>query len=41
MGETATERLPVTPSTKNLVDERKPDGVTYDYWIREQLGVEK
>jgi hypothetical protein len=37
----ATKRLPVTPETKDLIDEEKPDGVTYDHWIRrEALGVE-
>lgn len=33
---TADKRLPVTPETKELIDERKRDGVTYDellkYW---------
>jgi squalene cyclase len=41
MGREATKTLPVKPETKNLVDEQKPDGVTYDYWVRKQLGVEE
>lgn len=35
----ATARIPLKPSTKELIDERKPDGVTYDYWIRQLMGV--
>lgn len=41
MSRVADKRLPVTEETKNLIDDRKPDGVTYDYWIRKHaLGVE-
>lgn len=39
MDELATERMPIKPSTKELIDEEKPDGWTYDYWARRQLGV--
>lgn len=35
----ATARIPVTSETKELLDEQKPDGVTYDYWVRRQLGA--
>jgi len=41
MGREATKTLPVKPETKKLVDEQKPDGVTYDYWIRDLLGAEQ
>jgi hypothetical protein len=38
----ADKRLPITEETKQLVDEKKDDGVTYDYWIRrEALGIEE
>lgn len=30
----ATERVALRPETKRLLDERKPEGVTYDHWIR-------
>jgi len=30
----ATARLPITPETKELIDEVKDDGETYDLWIR-------
>jgi len=40
MARQATETLPLKPETKQLVDEDKPDGWTYDYWVRYQLGVE-
>jgi hypothetical protein len=40
MGRKATKTLPVRPETKQLVDERKPEGVTYDHWVRQLLGVE-
>lgn len=37
-----TARIPCKPETKRLIDERKPDGVTFDYWLRTQaLGVEE
>ena len=32
----ATERLPLRPETKRLIDEEKDDGETYDLWIRRQ-----
>jgi len=28
------KRPPVTPETKELIDERKPDGVSYDFFLR-------
>jgi hypothetical protein len=40
MGRKATATIPLKPETKQLVDEEKPEGVTYDYWIREQLNGE-
>jgi len=39
MTERADARLPVTHSTKDLLDERKDDKKPYDLWVREQLGV--
>jgi len=40
MAREATATLPLKPETKELVKERKPDGWTYDYWVRRQMGVE-
>jgi hypothetical protein len=41
MSERADKRLPVRGETKQLIDERKPEGMTYDLWLRrEALGVE-
>jgi hypothetical protein len=34
MAERADQRLPLKPKTKQLIDEEKPDGVTYDHWLR-------
>jgi hypothetical protein len=34
MGRNTTERIALTPETKDLLDEQKPVGVTYDHWIR-------
>jgi len=28
------KRPPIKPETKDLIDEVKPDGVSYDHWIR-------
>lgn len=39
MGREATKTIPVTPETKQLLKEEKSDGVTYDYWVRKQLGA--
>lgn len=36
----ATERVPIRPETKQLLDERKPDGVTYDRYLRRLMGVD-
>lgn len=36
----AYKRPPIKPETKKLLDERKPDGVTYDRYIRQLMGVE-
>lgn len=33
----ATERVALRPDTKSLLDERKPDGVTYDHFIKTLL----
>ena len=35
------KRPPISKETKNLIDERKPDGVTYDHFFRQLLGVEE
>jgi len=40
MGRNATETIPLTPETKELVKERKKDGKTYDLWLREMMGAE-
>ena len=32
----ATETIPLTPETKELVKERKRDGETFDLWIRRE-----
>lgn len=39
MGRQATDSIPLKPETKELVKEDKPDGWTFDYWVRRQLGV--
>jgi len=39
MGRKATDAVPCRPDTKELIRERKPDGWTYDYWLRRQMGV--
>ena len=36
----ATERLPLTPETKRLIDEQKDDGMTYDLWLRRDPRVD-
>jgi hypothetical protein len=38
-GRKATAVIPLTPETKRLLEESKPDGVTYDRWVRKQLGA--
>lgn len=35
----ATERIALRPNTKDILDDRKPEGVTYDHYVRELLGV--
>jgi hypothetical protein len=35
MGRKATDALPIRPETKRLVDEVKPEGVTYDHWVKQ------
>ena len=40
MARRATETIPLTPETKQLIKERKKDGKTYDLWVRELMGVE-
>lgn len=41
MAREATSELCIKPKTKELCKEAKPDGVTWDHWIRENaLGVE-
>lgn len=32
------DTIPVKPGTKEKIDEQKPDGVTYDYWVRDMMG---
>lgn len=34
MGRNTTERVALTPETKKLIDEKKPDGVEYDPYLR-------
>jgi len=34
MGRNTTKTVALTPETKNLIDDRKPEGVTYDYFVR-------
>lgn len=41
MARKATKCIPVRPDTKNLVDEQKPEGVTFDHWIRKQMDAER
>lgn len=37
----ATAELCIKPETKELVKEQKPDGETYDRWVRrEALGID-
>jgi len=35
------KRPPISEETKQLLDEKKPDGVTYDKFIRDLLGVNR
>jgi hypothetical protein len=38
----ATAELCIRPETKELCKEAKPDGVTWDRWVRkEALGIER
>lgn len=37
MGRTTTERVALTPETKALLDERKPDGVTADFYVKHAI----
>lgn len=32
------ETIPVHKGTKERIDNEKPDGVTYDYWVRQLMG---
>jgi len=42
MARKATETIPLRPETKDLIKERKPDGETFDLWVRrEALGIER
>jgi hypothetical protein len=34
MGRETTKRVGRTPDTKRLLDEKKPDGVSHDYYIK-------
>jgi len=34
-GENAIKRIPVKPTTKELVEEVKGDGITFDKWLRD------
>jgi hypothetical protein len=41
MGREATAEICCKPETKRLIKEEKPDGETYDRWLRRvALGVE-
>lgn len=33
--ENSDDRMPVKPSTKQLIAQEKGDGMTYDRWLRE------
>ena len=37
MGRNTTKRVALTPETKRLLDEQKPDGVSHDFYIRHAL----
>lgn len=39
MGRKATKQIPVRPETKQLADEQKPEGVTWDRWVRTLMGA--
>ena len=39
MARQATETIPLRPETKKVINERKPEGWTYDHWARVQLGI--
>lgn len=41
MAREVTEQIPIRPETKQLIQERKPDDVSYDYYIRRLMGVEQ
>lgn len=34
MAREATKTIPLTPETKRLLKESKPEGVTFDHWVR-------
>jgi hypothetical protein len=34
MGRETTERVALRPETKSLLENKKPDGVDYDFYIR-------
>jgi len=35
------KRPPLQPETYELLKERKPDGVTFDHYVRQLMGVEE
>lgn len=35
------KRPPLKPETYNLLKEQKPDGVTFDHYIRQLMDVER
>ena len=37
---TADSRIPVTEDTHELLKEKKPEGVTFDHYLRRLMGVE-
>jgi hypothetical protein len=37
----ATKEICIRPETKELAKERKPEGVTWDRWLRRMMGVEE
>jgi len=38
---TADKRIPVTEETWRLIKEEKPDGMTFDLWLRRKaLGIQ-
>lgn len=41
MARQVTDQIPIKPETKDVIRERKPDGVTYDHYVRQLMGLEQ